>query len=243
MKNTRSVISSIYKRSMLFESVQDDLIPVPDGMMRVHGVVAKMDVMNNNGRYYTKNNYVEHVDDIQDKIKKGLYGEMEHPDSFNINYNNVSHKVEKLWYDYNTDEVKTIMLLLDNDKGKTAQGIVKSGGALHCSTRCAGDTTSRNEARISKFHTIDLVGSPGFKEAQLFLMESEGFAGKSNNKVSILNEDNDTILLISDIKEMLLESQTLNDALLLEALNERTKIGGEKSNALYEAIKKQVLKR
>ncbi|AFF28149.1 gp151 [Sphingomonas phage PAU] len=246
MKNI-SIISSIDKRSMLFEAVSDGLIPVPDGMMRVSGVIAKMDVMNNNGRFYTKENYTKHIDSIQDKIATGLYGEMEHPDSFNINYNNVSHKVEKLWYDHATDEVKGIFLLLDNEKGKTAQAIVKSGGTLRCSTRCAGDVAKGNEARISKFYTVDLVGTPGFDEAKLFLMESLDFTSKSNSSdIKLLNEDDNSIVYVSELKQMLLESKkyVTNDSALLEALNERTNlVSSKESKKLYESIKSKILKR
>lgn len=243
MEHNKSLISTIDKRSILFESVQDDLIPVPDGMMRVHGTVAKMNVLNNNDRYYTEDNYRHHIDAIQPKIKLGLYGEMEHPESFGINYNNASHKVEKLWYDPATDEVKTIMLLLDNEKGKTAQSIVKSGGALRCSTRCAGDVVGNNKARISKFYTIDLVGSPGFEEAQLFLMESIDFKNKhSQSTTKVLNESNTNIILVSEIKNMLLENQnSKNDKMLLEALNERTKLYKVGTNKLYESIKSKIL--
>lgn len=239
----KKVISTIDKTSRLYESVSDGLIPVPEGMMRVSGVVAKMNVLNNNGRFYTKANYTKHIDSIQEKIRDGLYGELEHPEHFNINLNNVSHKIEKLWYDHNTDEVKTIMLLLDDEKGKKAQSIVKSGGTLRCSTRCAGDTTSDNRAVISKFYTIDLVGTPGFSEAKLHLYESFGFESKEVKDDKFLLENDQTIVFCSEINNMLLESKgrTISeDRALLESLNRRTQIA-PKEKSLYESIRHEVL--
>lgn len=241
---SQKVISSIDKSSRLFESVTDGLIPVPEGMMRVSGVVAKMNVLNNNGRFYTKANYTKHIDAIQEKIQEGLYGELEHPDHFNIDYNNVSHKIEKLWYDHATDEVKTIMLLLDDPKGKKAQSIIKSGGTLRCSTRCAGETLSDDRAVISKFYTIDLVGTPGFSEAKLHLFESAGYAPKASEDGNVLFETDQTIVLCSNIRKMLLESKGRSKAeerRLVESLNARTS-GAKKEPSLYESYRSKFIK-
>lgn len=241
----KTILYNIDKRSVLFESYSDsDLIKVPEGMMRVSGVIAKMDVLNNNGRFYTKENYTKKIDSIQDKIEMGLYGEMEHPESFNINYNNASHKIEKLWYDYATDEVKTIILLLDTEKGKIAQSIIKSGGILRCSTRCSGSTNSRNEAIIDKFYTIDLVGTPGFAEAKLYLNESENYTpNNSLNGNHKIIESNTNFIIVTDIKDMLLESIGVDSVALLESLNKRTDIKSiGKASPLYESIKSKIIK-
>lgn len=90
---------------------------VPEGMMRVTGVAAVIGTKNRNNRIYTEQNYLYWVDKLQDQIKAGkLFGELEHPESDNINNNNVPHKIEALWYEPKTHQVMITLLLLDTEK-------------------------------------------------------------------------------------------------------------------------------
>ena len=169
----KALIYEVYKGNS-FEglNLNESQVGVPEGMMRVTGVAAVIGVKNRNNRIYNKENYLEHIRLLQDDIAYGLFGELEHPESFTINLNNISHKVEKVWYEPTTNRVMATLLLLDTPKGKIAQSIIRSGSPLRISSRAMGNVNKNNEAMITKLVTYDIVGTPGFRETDLRLSES-----------------------------------------------------------------------
>lgn len=141
---------------------------VPDGMMMVEGVLGRVDSENRNKRSYPREEYAKHINLMQERINEsnGIFGEMEHPKSMNIDLNNVSHKV----VDVRLDEdgfVRGRVLLLDTPKGKIAQSIVKSGSPLPISSRAVGQVSESGVVTLDLLSTYDLVGTAGFAEAKL----------------------------------------------------------------------------
>ena len=64
-----------------------------DGLMRLQGVFGVCGIKNQNNRVYDKDNYAQMVESLQKKIKEsGCPGELEHPNSMNINLENVSDR-------------------------------------------------------------------------------------------------------------------------------------------------------
>ena len=158
------------ERSFKMNESQDG---VPEGMMRVTGVAAVIGVKNRNNPIYTEQNYLYWIDKLQPLIKAGkLFGELEHAESDNINNNNISHKIEALWYDRKTKKVMITLLLLDTEKGKIAQSRIKAGGDISVSSRANGSVNSQGIATIDDLITYDIVGTPGFAESELYLSES-----------------------------------------------------------------------
>lgn len=155
---------------------------VPEGMMRVTGVAAVCGIENRNGRVYSVGNYKEHIDLLQHDIEEGLYGELEHPEGFTIDMNRVSHKIEKLWIDESTGIVYITILLLDNEHGRTAQAVVKSGGKLRVSSRASGSVDGGGAASIDELITYDIVGTPGFSETALLKEGFRKITGKGMNE-------------------------------------------------------------
>ena len=199
--NQQCQFFEVYKGAFLSKnSLTESQVGVPPGMMRVTGVAAVIGVMNRNNRIYTKENYLRHIELLQDDIAEGLYGELEHPDGFTINNNNISHKIEAVWFNDATNEVMITLLLLDTEKGKIAQSIINSGGKLRVSSRAMGSVDANKNAVITKLVTFDIVGTPGFAQSELRLSENlqrigsddlcESFILLNNNKEEDMSNSN-----------------------------------------------------
>lgn len=123
---------------------------------------------NNNMRFYDVPSYLDMVNLLALQIhgKKGVYGELEHPKGYSVNYNNVSHKLIDIWYNAEEMRVYGQVLLLNTPKGKIAQEIIRSGGQLGISARAAGEEITNSDgtksAKTKLLTTYDLVYHPGF---------------------------------------------------------------------------------
>ena len=155
----------------------------PSEGVRLSGIFGVCGVKNQNNRIYDKANYAAMVKSLQKVIATdGCPGELEHPNSFNINLENVSHKIESI--EMNEDGTITgTILLLNTPKGKIAQAIVEGGLPLYISSRGAGTITNEGRVNLTAIKTYDLVGTPGFSQAKLTLNE--------NQTVESLNESAD----------------------------------------------------
>ena len=155
----------------------------PSEGVRLSGIFGVCGVKNQNNRIYDKANYAAMVKSLQKVIATdGCPGELEHPNSFNINLENVSHKIESI--EMNEDGTITgTILLLNTPKGKIAQAIVEGGLPLYISSRGAGTITNEGRVNLTAIKTYDLVGTPGFSQAKLTL--------KENQTVESLNESLD----------------------------------------------------
>lgn len=170
----KKLIVEVYKGSNLKQML--DVSNVPEGMMLVEGVLGRVDSRNRNKRFYARDEYAKHVGLMQQRIAEsnGVFGEMEHPKSMNINLNNVSHKVTEVRID-ESGFVRGKVLLLDTPSGKIAQSIVRSGSPLPISSRAVGQVLESGEVKLDLLSTYDLVGTAGFAEAAMTKAVYESF--------------------------------------------------------------------
>lgn len=159
--------------SEILKNIIDPTTGHPYNGIVLEGEFASIGVLNNNNRLYSEENYIGFIENLKKQIhsKKGVYGELEHPKGYAIDYNNVSHKLLDIWYDKAKKKVFGIILLLNTDKGKIAQEIIKSGGSLGISARGGGAETKNPDGTISAILklmvTFDIVYHPGFTTAIL----------------------------------------------------------------------------
>lgn len=177
-------------------------------------IAARFGVLNENNRIYAKEDYLPHLQYLNEKIKRGrLVGELDHPAGFEISLQNVSHIIESLWYDDTDDTVKIrVRLLPQTPKGQIAKALVDAGIPLAISSRSAGQIIGESNVQLHRIFTYDLVGEPGFKDAILeptisenlkanYQMISESLSAiKKNSILNNLNEISENYNFNDNIK-------------------------------------------
>lgn len=134
----------------------------------LEGTAAVFGVMNENNRVYEKQEYLPHLEYLNEKIRqKRLFGELDHPQKFDISLANVSHVIESLNYDESSNSVKIRLRLLDTPSGRIAKTLVEAGCTTSVSSRAAGNVSENGKVKLHKIFTYDLVAEPGFSQASL----------------------------------------------------------------------------
>jgi hypothetical protein len=204
-----------------------------NGDVVLEGIFAQFGVVNNNDRIYEENEYLPHLDYLNDKIKsKRLMGELDHPDKFDVSLQKVSHIIENLEYDKSSRCLKGKVRLLNTDAGITARRLVEAGVPLSISSRAAGVVGPDKKVKLKKIFTYDLVADPGFENAQLSLVnESLGFSPKSNVHIYDVSEMYDPSSLFQDIENRKEQKNNMNmgshpkdETVKVSELNEYSKL-------------------
>ena len=236
------------KKGLIYETLNEVKsmdVRREDGMMHLSGVFGVCGVKNNNHRVYEMNNYKKMVESMQTRLQKApIPGELEHPQTMNITTENISHRIDSISIDDN-GVVSGEITLLNTPKGKIAQALVEGGLPLFISSRATGQVDKNGNVTLETLQTYDLVGSPGFSQAELHLNENqcfesinenicfigendtEGEAIKENNNIEMTDEQ---LKQLEDIKEQLedlrseVEYLQERNNLLQEQLNEKDNI-------------------
>ena len=177
-----------------------------NGDLILEGTCAVFGQMNDNHRIYEKAEYLPHLSYLREKIKRGqLFGELDHPQSFDVSLKNVSHIVEALDYDEGTNSVKIRVRVLDTPSGNIVKNIVKSGGKVSISSRAAGQVLESKKVKLHRIFTYDLVAEGGFWQSILNSVNES--AGGSDFQLILesmnLLRDSSIVNKLTDISESL----------------------------------------
>ena len=122
-----------------------------DGSIILEGICAVFGQKNENNRVYEKQEYLPHLSYLNEKISKGqLFGELDHPQSFDVSLKNVSHVVEGLTYDAPSNSIKIRLKVLDTPCGRIAKTLVESGCTISSSSRAAGQVGEGGKVKLQK---------------------------------------------------------------------------------------------
>ena len=111
------------------------------GVMLVEGILTTVDKQNKNGRKYPRKIFEREVNKYIEEFvnEKRAYGELDHPDSTQVEGKNASHVITDIWWE--GDHVMgRLELLDDNPAGRVVSNILKRGYRLGISSRGVGTT-------------------------------------------------------------------------------------------------------
>ena len=155
------------------------------------GTFTEFDVKNRNERIYTWDKFQPALTELNERITgMGVYGEYDHPDTFDTSLKNASHLVTEAFYNPNENRVEGKIKLLDINYGKEAKSLVDGGSPIFVSSRAAGITEANGEVTLKKLFTYDIVADPGFSSAKMqSLNESIGYSNNSNFQIYDMEDE------------------------------------------------------
>jgi len=139
----------------------------------IQGVLQKADVKNRNGRVYPKEILERELKSYQRLIDENrALGELDHPTTPEVNLQNSSHLIKKIWWD--GYDVKGEVEILNTPAGRIAKQLIAARVPLGISSRGVGSVDADDLVQ-EDFQLIcfDLVSQPSTHGA--FLHESENF--------------------------------------------------------------------
>lgn len=196
-QDNRYIISEFYEfgasREMILEA-ERTFQPII-----MQGIMQKANVLNKNGRVYTKEILEREVNKYMESVRDNTAGgELDHPENAVVSLSNVSHKVLDLWWQGDTLYGK--VQIAETDAGDTLKGLLKTGFKLGISSRGVGSVKTQGGKDIVQedFELIafDFVSSPSTPGAFLF-RES-----KYMRALKMDEEKDDTTPQYEDLKQL-----------------------------------------
>lgn len=227
-----------YQPSKLFEDVSDSKKP---GVLKtIKGPVADFKE-NRNHRVYPRQLWENVINSeyVQEMMSNSmLLGEADHPEErTEISIQNVSHAINKLWINEETQEVWGELDILETPLGELVSHLLEYGSNIGVSSRGAGTVLEDGTVDPDdyQFFTFDLVARPSVAAARPSVVESEEFNLKSlseseirsivDSYASLQEKNNECPIDIYETgRESLIEtvvsSQVLNSKLLNNKLED-----------------------
>jgi hypothetical protein len=155
--------------------------------MWLNGICMQSTIKNRNGRNYPLDEISNAVHSAKQRIREcnGIFGELDHPQSLNINSDRISHVITEMWMHGNDAYGKA--KLLNTPMGLIAQELLKSGVKIGVSSRGAGNVNESGNVQGFQFITYDIVitpSAPGAMPAMVY----EALQHQKNQRVLTLAE-------------------------------------------------------
>jgi hypothetical protein len=156
--------------------------------MWLNGVCMQSAIKNRNGRNYPLNEIAEAVKNAMARIKEnnGIFGELDHPQSLQINSDRISHVITEMWMNGNDAYGKA--KLINTPMGNIAQELLRSGVKIGVSSRGAGNVTESGDVAGFQFITYDIVITPSAPNAYPGMVYESLEQAKNGNKILTLAE-------------------------------------------------------
>lgn len=196
-KKNLLIVESSNKSLHMAESASNKL----SGLV-LEGIFTVFNERNRNDRIYTASKFIPHMNELLERKSQleVVYGEMDHPEGFEISLERASHTIEELTYNESKNNVTGKIELLPTHLGNQARAISESGRPIFVSSRAAGITESNGEVTIKKLFTYDLVGDPGFASTAMrkSLNESLGLPNDAAYAIYDMSTDNSLNEYVTD---------------------------------------------
>jgi len=129
------------------------------------GIFMQADIKNRNGRVYPTTEIAEAVKLAGNAIKErnGIMGELDHPQTLQINLDRVSHVITEM--SMNGSNAMGKAKLLNTPMGNIASELVKAGVGVGVSSRGAGQVNEGGGVSGFQFVTVDIVAQPSAPNA------------------------------------------------------------------------------
>jgi hypothetical protein len=164
----------------------------------LQGPFTVFDEVNRNDRVYTADEFVPHVNQMMEKKSWGIiYGEMDHPECFEIALKNISHTVEAAYYNKEKNRIDGEIRLLNTHYGRDAKSLVDDGLPLFVSSRAAGITESNGKVKLKQLFTYDIVADPGFSAARMSVKNLNESNKYSDNSLLVLESSQEQLSKLS----------------------------------------------
>jgi len=124
------------------------------------GTFMQAEISNRNGRNYPLSEIAKACESAQATIKEanGIFGELDHPQSLQINLDRISHVITDLHMQGNNAVGKA--KILPTPMGSIARTLIESGTRIGVSSRGAGTVGANGLVEGFNLVTVDLVAVP-----------------------------------------------------------------------------------
>lgn len=152
------------------------------------GIFMQADLENRNRRKYPLQEIANAVAGSKARIleSNGIMGELDHPQSLNINLDRVSHVITELWMQGANAYGKA--KLLNTPMGNIAQELIKAGVKVGVSSRGAGNVNESGSVNGFQFITVDIVAQPSAPNAYPGSVYESLMHAKNSHQVVTLAE-------------------------------------------------------
>lgn len=129
------------------------------------GIFIQGDKVNQNQRYYPKSEIQRAVNDLNSRVKNGysVLGEVDHPDTLQLNIDRVSHCIEEMWMQGSDGYGK--LRIIPTPMGNIIKVLLENGIKLGVSSRGSGEVDHEGKVRGFEIVTVDVVANPSAQDA------------------------------------------------------------------------------